>query len=203
MAPIQQTMAESFVAFDQIFQLIACDMPTIHSTANEPLTLSAVVNEPQINACQEIDQHCHITCAPSSKLNARNSFVIRRPSSYDIANSSRDDGIKYLKYGQDFLLECYASKQKPLLLYSKPKNPFADDNVFKTHGEMKQFVGLALHGASNNNADKSLASHATAMESIPSAFFLWRLYHIDPEQRYETIGENVPVCFIYVLTFIE
>jgi hypothetical protein len=192
---------KTYVAFDQIFQLIASDMPTIHSTMNEPLTLSVVVNEPHINACQEIDQHCGITCAPSSKLIARNSFVIRRPSSYGTAN--RSDGIEYLKYGQDFMLECYESKHKPLLLYSTPKNPFAacHDNVFKAHGEMKQFVGLALHGAPNNNADNSGTSRLT-MDSIPSAFFLWRLYHTDPEMRYETIGENVPVCFMYALTFI-
>lgn len=181
---------KTYVAFDQIFQLIATDMPAIHSTADEPLTLSVVVNEPHINACQEIDQHCGVTCAPSSKLIARNSFVIRRPSSYGTANS----GIKYLRYGEDFLLECCESKHKPLLLYSKPKNPFAacHDNVFKAHGEMKQFVGLALHAASKSND-----FGRSATESIPSAFFLWRLYHIDPEIRYETIGENVPVCFIY------
>lgn len=174
-------------------------MPTIHSTMSEPLTLSVVVNEPHINACQEIDQHCGITCAPSSKLIARNSFVIRRPSSNDTANSSGE----YLKYGEDFLVECYESKHKPLLLYSTPKNPFAacHDNVFKAHGEMKQFVGLALHAA-NNNADKSHTSHTT-VESIPSAFFLWRLFHTDPEMRYETMGENVPVCFELSFAFIR
>lgn len=203
LAPVQQTMAErTYVAFDQIFQLIACDMPTIHSATAplEPLTLSAVVNEPHINTCQEIDQHCGLTCAPSSKLIARNSFVIRRPmkrscNDNEISTATTDD-VEYLKYGQDFMLECYESKHKPVLVYSMPKNPFAacHDNVFKAHGEMKQFVGLALHDGANNNGDKS----SSGMESIPSAFFLWRLYHVDPEMRYETIGENIPVCPLFM-----
>lgn len=101
------------------------------------------------------------------------------------------------------MFECYGSgAQKPVFVYSMPKSPFAacHDNVFKAHGEMKQFVGLALHSV-NNNGDKSSTAETEA--STPSAFFLWRLYHIDPEMRYETIGENVPVCFIYAMTFID
>lgn len=113
----------------------------------------------------------------------------------EISTATTDD-VEYLKYGQDFMLECYESKHKPVLVYSMPKNPFAacHDNVFKAHGEMKQFVGLALHDGANNNGDKS----SSGMESIPSAFFLWRLYHVDPEMRYETIGENIPVCPLFM-----
>jgi hypothetical protein len=105
---------------------------------------------------------------------------------------------QYLKYGQDFMLECYESKQRPLLLYSSPQNPFGwscaasasstsahSDYVFKVHGEMKQSVGLALlKGQHSIDDDRS---------SIPSSFFHWRMYHINPDMRYETIGENIPV----------
>lgn len=178
-------------------------MPTISPSPTDPLTLSVIVNEPHINTCQEIDQHCGLSCAPSSKLIARNSFVIRHPikqqrwSCNDDSQTTSNNSIEYLKYGQDFMLECYESQHKPLLVYSKPKNPFAacHDNVFKAHGEMKQFVGLALHGGANNNGDKFACA---TTDSIPSAFFLWRLYHVDPEMRYETIGENVPVCMFYL-----
>jgi hypothetical protein len=193
LAPVQQPMVEkTYVAFDQIVQLIACDMPNIHSTAvaaaaiYEPLTLSVVVNEPHINRCREIDQFCGLSCAPASKLIARNSFVIRRPQHN---NSIGADG-KYLKYGQDFMLECYSCKDKSLRVYSMPKNPFVGlvDNVFKAHGEIKQFVGLAIQKINATDGKESM------MESIPSSFFHWRMYHINPEIRYETIGENIPVC---------
>jgi hypothetical protein len=199
LAPIQQTLVEkTYVAFDQTFQLIACDMPTSHSS--EPLTLSVVVNEPHINSCPDIDQNCGLSCASSpssSSLLARNAFIIRRPIMRSCnATTTTTDNIEYLKYGQDFMFECYGSAGKSVCVYSMPKSPFTacHENVFKAHGEMKQFVGLALHSDSNNG-DKSSAT--------PSAFFHWRLYHIDPEMRYETIGENVPVCIIYVMTFIE
>lgn len=222
MAPVQQPMVEkTYVAFDQIVQLIACDMPTIHSTTTvaaqarvQPLTLSVVVNEPHINSCQEIDQHCELSCAPSSKLTARNSFLIRRPvdnkqrQQYNNTKITTTDSIEYLKYGQDFSMECYASANKPLLVYSLPKNPFSsacNDNVFKVHGEMKQFVGLALQKANNNSENTTTMRHAMSIdESIPSAFFHWRLYHINPDMRFETIGENVPVCnrlWLFVLLF--
>jgi hypothetical protein len=205
LAPVQQPMVEkTFLAFDQIIQLIACDMPTIHSTipssssssslaqvpATVPahLTLSVVVNEPFINSCQEIDQHCELSCASLSKLIARNSFIIRRIQKHhtNATASNNEKRIEYLKYGQDFMLQCYGCKRMPLYVYSMPKNPFAarcHDNIFKAHGEMKQFVGLALQNANNNEE-----------EPIPSAFFHWRFYHTNPDMRYETIGENVPVC---------
>lgn len=88
------------------------------------------------------------------------------------------------------MFECYDSKQSPLMLYSSPKSPLEaghSDYVFKTHGEMKQSVGLALNQA---YAD---GERLTDAHSVPSNFFLWRLFHINPDIRYETIGENVPV----------
>ncbi len=199
LAPVQasQTVVEkTYVAFDQIVQLIACDIPAPHSPSNDPLILSTVANEPYINKCQEIDENCEITCAPSSSLIARNSFVIRRPTT-----ERTNDGVEYLKYGQDFMLECYESKEKPLLLYSMPKNPVitCHDNIFKAHGEMKQFVGLALHASHNNNGDVGPTTSRMTIETVPSAFFVWRLFHIDPELRFETIGENVLVGLSFIL----
>lgn len=91
------------------------------------------------------------------------------------------------------MLECYDSKQSPLMLYSSPKSPLEaghSDYVFKTHGEMKQSVGLALHKAHDDDDGERLKS---AYDSVPSKFFHWRLFHINPDIRYETIGENVPV----------
>lgn len=206
MAPSQLSARSTFVAFDQAIQLIACDMPNIHSTMNGPLALSVVVNEPHINRCQEIDQHCDVTCAPSSRPTVRNTFIIRaRPlrhrsqrqcSINEAANSeitatdSRSD-CQYLKYGQDFMFECYESKQKPLMLYSTPKSPLGHgDYVFKAHGEMKQSVGLAIQKAASESGEMFAVERDA---SLPSNFFQWRLFHINPDCRFETIGENIPV----------
>ena len=187
---------------------------------NEPLALSVVANEPNINECQEIDQQCGLSCAPSPQLIARNAFVIRHPinqqqkSQHDAffrttaANFNLQSSVEYLKYGQDFVLECYAAnkqqKHQPLLVYSMPKNPFASsmsNNVaFKSNGEMKQFVGLALqksHISGDNGKSMANRKHdalTSANESIPTAFFHWRFQHANPEMRYEMIGENIPVC---------
>lgn len=91
------------------------------------------------------------------------------------------------------MLECYEAKQKPLMLYSSPKSPFAhehSDYVFKANGEMKQSVRLALE----KFADGRIMDDAT-----PSKFFHWRLFHTDPEMRYETMGENIPVRWHYII----
>ncbi|XP_070490101.1 cilia- and flagella-associated protein 161-like [Chironomus tepperi] len=220
LAPIQQQplVEKTFIAFDQIVQLIACEMPTM-SPQNEPLALSVVANEPHINECQEIDQQCGLSCAPSSQLITRNAFVIRHPinqrqkSQHDAfysssaVNCNLQSSVEYLKYGQDFTLECYASNKQqrnPLLVYSMPKNPFASsmsNNVaFKSKGEMKQFVGLALQkshiSADNSKSMANMKHHALTStdESIPTAFFHWRIHHANPEIRYEMIGENIPEC---------
>ena len=221
LAPIQQQpmVEKTFIAFDQIVQLIACEMPKMNPQ-NEPLALSVVANEQHINECQEIDQQCELSCAPSSELIARNAFVIRHPinqpqkSQHDAffkssaANCNLQSSVEYLKYGQDFVLECYAAnkqqRNKPLLVYSMPKNPFASstsNNVaFKSNGEMKQFVGLALQkshiSADNGMSMTNIKHHALTStdESIPTAFFHWRIHHANPEMRYEMIGENIPVC---------
>lgn len=187
-------------------------MPNIHSTVADSgaLALSVVVNEPHINRCQGIDQHCDVSCSPSSTATVRNTFRIQNPSlrpkqemqqrqqcnANDATNSTITDtadnvsDCQYLKYGQDFMLECYESKQKPLMLYSSTQSSFAGGHsefVFKTHGEMKQSVGLALQKAN------FCGENSTDGQSIPSKFFHWRFYHINPEMRYETIGENIPV----------
>lgn len=219
LAPIQQQpmVENTFIAFDQIVRLIACEMPSMHSS-NDPLALSVVANEPHIIECQDIDQYCGLSCAPSSQLIARNAFVIRRPITQQLkpehdafAGTSRHShsSVEYLKYGQDFMLECYAvNKQthQPLFIYSMPKNPFASsasNNVaFKSNGETKQFVGLALQksrvSSNNGKSMTNIRTHdLTSMdESIPTAFFYWRFHHVDPDVRYEMIGENIPVCIL-------
>lgn len=206
LAPAQLSARTTFVSFDQAIQLIACDMPNIHPMS-VPLALSVVVNEPHINRCQEIDQHCDITCGPSPRPTVRSSFRIRKPpighqqrrwqcNANQAANSEitadiNSSDCQHLKYGQDFMLECYDSKQKPLMVYSSPKSPFAcnsHDYVFKANGEMKQSVGLALQKAGEKADDGRITDG-----SMPSKYFHWRIYHIDPEQRYETIGANIPV----------
>lgn len=208
----EQPMVEkTFIAFDQIVQLVACEMPNL-AGSDEPLALSVVANESHILETQEIDQHCDLSCAPSSQLIARNAFVIRRPINQQ-PNSCRNStntplSVDYLKYGQDFMLECHATanmhSQQPLLVYSMPKNPFTSNptnNVaYKSNGEMKQFVGLALQksniSADNGKSMTNMRHHdLTSMnESIPNAFFHWRIHHDNPEMRYEMIGENIPVC---------
>lgn len=193
LAPTQLS-AQTFVSFDQAIQLIACDMPNIHSTMNKPLALSVVVNEPHINFCQGIDQRCDITCAPTSRPTVRSTFIIRKPISMQRhrrqcnGRTAVDDSEKSLKYGQDFMLECYESVEKPLMLYSSPQSPFSSHSefLFKTHGETKQSVGLALQKASDACGDVDAST-------IPSKFFHWRFYHINPDLRYETTGENIPV----------
>lgn len=200
LAPAQLS-APTFVSFDQAIQLIACDMPNIHSTMNRPLALSVCVNEPHINFCQGIDQRCDITCAPSPRPVVRNTFIIRKPPTTmrqhqrqcninEPATDSSSD-CQHLKYGQDFTLECYESVVKPLMLYSSPKSPFSGSSefVFKVHGEMKQSVGLALQRA-NSDGEKPTTDNT----AIPLKFFHWRFYHINPDFRYETMGENIPVC---------
>jgi hypothetical protein len=189
LAPVQrQPLVErTFLAFGQTVQLIACDMPAI-LPGGQPLTLSVVVNEPHIDGCQAIDRHCELSCAPSSELVARNAFVIRQVQPHDAHLAA---AVEHLKYGQDFALECHGSR-RPLLVYSTPKNPLASHNVaFKVHGEMKQSVGLALQRA--NDGVKPTTSAALIDESIPTAFFRWRFHHTNPELRYETIGEKIPV----------
>lgn len=213
LAHAQLSAPTTYVSFDQAIQVIACDMPNIHSTMDRPLALSVVVNEPHINRCQEIDQHCEISCAPSARPSVRNSFIIRKPSlrhhrrqcnsngaanRSEIANDESADG-QYLKYGQDFMLECYESKQKPLMLYSSPKSPFTAGHsdyvaTFKVHGEIKQSVGLAMHrGADLNSGSSNGRPIIDDADTIPSKFFHWRLYHVNPDIRYETIGENIRV----------
>lgn len=102
------------------------------------------------------------------------------------------------------MLECYDSKQKPLLLYSSPNSPFTTFNTdskatFKVHGEAKQSVGLALLKADVVD-NESFCNGPKADDAMPSKFFHWRLYHINPDVRYETIGENIPVgILIHVL----
>jgi hypothetical protein len=206
LAPSQLSARSTYVAFDQAIQLIACDMPNIHSTMNGPLALSVVVNEPHINRCQEIDQHCDVTCAPSPRPMARNTFIVRaRPqrhrserlqsgcneatNSQITATGYSPSDCQYLKYGEDFALECYESRQKPLMVYSAPKSPLAADRgdfVFKSHGEMKQSVGLA-------RLESGEMSAKGREPSIPSNFFHWRLLHVNPDCRFETIGESIPV----------
>lgn len=196
LAPIQeQRMAEKlFIAVGQTIQLIACDM----AETSEPLTLSVVVNEPYINRCHEIDEHCGLSCAPSTRAIARNSFVVRRAIDRHALDKSSQSSTatEFLKYGQDIILECYGTdkQQRPILVYSMPRNPFASDQccdnnvVFKANGQAKQFVGLALQKLANNEMPTSSDA------SIPVAFFHWRFYHINPEIRFETMGENIPVC---------
>lgn len=207
LAPTQLSSSSTsvYVSFDQAIQLIASDMTKIHSNYT-PIALSVVVNEPHINRCQEIDQHCEMSAARSPKPTVRNTFIIRRPKQSTRqkhrCNTSEADS-QYLKYGQDFTLECYESKQRPLMLYSSPQSPLGcwpgspsaaasstmaqSDYVFKVHGEMKQSVGLALLKGQHSDERDDM------MMAIPSSFFHWRLYHINPDVRYETIGENIPV----------
>jgi hypothetical protein len=222
LAPAQLSSSTStYVSFDQAIQLIASDMPKIYSVGS-PMTLSVVVNEPNINSCQEIDQHCVLSCAYSpTKPTARNTFIIRRPfirkHRHRRCNSSTDDTMvniesdsQYLKYGQDFMLECYDSKQKPLMLYSSPQSPFGGaatsassaqyDYVFKVHGEMKQSVGLALLKERNFNDQHSKLFYDDDT-TIPSNFFHWKMFHINPEIRYETIGANIPVCLFSLILY--
>lgn len=87
------------------------------------------------------------------------------------------------------MLECYESRQKPLVVYSAPKSPLAagrGDFVFKSHGEMKPSVGLARLESGEMSAEGR-------EPSIPSNFFHWRLLHVNPDCRFETIGESIPV----------
>lgn len=88
------------------------------------------------------------------------------------------------------------------MLYSSPKNPFAGhrstDYVFKANGEMKQSVGLALQKA-NVGGEECTDGRIMDDESIPSTFFHWRLLHTNPQMRFETIGENIPVGWNYVI----
>lgn len=204
LAPAQLS-ARNFVSFNQAIQLIACDMPKIHSTMNRPLALSVVVNEPHINFCQGIDQRCDITCAPSPRPTIRNTFIIRKPpssmrqhrqqSNVNEAVTGNSSDCQHLKYGQDFTLECYESVTKPLMLFSSPKSIFTNSSEFefKAHGEMKQSVGLAVQKA-NSSGEKPTDA------LIPSKFFHWRFYHINPDFRYETMGENIPVCIAATIT---
>ncbi|CRK96161.1 CLUMA_CG009590, isoform A [Clunio marinus] len=215
LAPVQLSAPTTYVSFDQAIQLIAFDMPNIHSTTNGvPWALSVVVNEPHINRCQEIDQHCEITCAPSPQPAVRNTFIIRKPLTQQQRQNNVNDATNtkitadnvsdynYLKYGQDFMLQCYEFKQPEtsLMLYSSSKNPIAHNQaefVFKMNGEMKQSVRLAMQRA-NFNA-KNFSDEYFTNDTIPSKYFHWRLYHAHPEMRYETIGENIPVRLFILL----
>lgn len=215
-AQLSSSTTSVYVSFDQAIQLIASDMPKIHSDSHSPIALSVVVNEPHINRCQEIDQHCEMSCAHTPRPTARSTFIIRKPTmpptlvhrkQHRIVHRRCNNGptmpdSQYLKYGQDFMLECYESKQRPLMLYSSPQSPLGrcatavgatstssahSDYVFKVHGEMKQSVGLALLKGPNAD-DRDDDGNA-----ISSSFFCWRMYHVNPDMRYETIGENIPV----------
>lgn len=189
-------------------------MPNM-SGLDEPLALSIVANEPHIHKSQVMDQHCELTCAPAARLISRNAFVIRRLINHQPNRTNLQLTVEYLKYGQDLMLECHAANQhsEPLLVYSMPKNPFisnASNSVaYKSNGELKQFVGLALQksniGCNNGKSMVNMGHHdLTSMsESIPNAFFYWRFQHENPEIRYEMIGEKIPVCIIDQLEMYE
>lgn len=201
LANVQLTPPETYIKFDDIIQIWSSEKP---SFCEAPLALSLVVNEANINRCQEIDESSYVTCAPSIKSVVRNSFFIRRPNvrrnnysklsdnSKKLAENRDDD--KYLKYGQEFYLECYESKSKPLLIYSSPKSPL-DQNpnyIFKANGEVKQSVGLSLQ--QNLQTTNSINETDDSNTHTNISYCLWQCYHTNPDMRYETIGDYIPVC---------
>lgn len=213
LAPVQLSAPKTYVEFDAAIQLIASKMPNPISTL--PLALSIVVNEPQINSFQEIDRHCTVTCAPTSRPCTRNTFIIRHGSNKSVkqqqCTSINNKTSQFLKYGQEFSLECLASKQKPpLLLYSSVKSPFepTSNYVFKANGMIKQSVALGSPPPSPTTqlpiSSSSQLSQCTTRANVinennestapAGAFCLWRCYHTNPDLRFETIGESIPVC---------
>lgn len=128
-----------------------------------------------------------VTCGPADHSCIRNTFIIRLPHRISRESSVQNQsGDKYLKYGQKFYLEC---TDRPLLLYSAPKTPldFNPNCAFKVHGEIKQSVGLKLQDTAH------LGGNVEPNTKVPFTFCLWHCYHINPDVRFETIGDYVPV----------
>jgi hypothetical protein len=195
LAPVQLSPTKTYVEFDQVIQLIACYMPS--TTLNLPMALSvsSTILEPHINCCQGIDKNSTITCGSSKHPCIRNSFIIRLPAQqHDHHQHQTINNSQYLKYGQVFQLECSgnsnSSDNKPLLLYSSTKSPLEPNPnyLFKANGEIKQSVaiGSPLQQPSTNNVIN--------VESPAPSFCLWRCFHINPDERYESIGQFIPVC---------
>lgn len=218
LAPIQLSASKTFVEFDTTIQLIASEMPNFHPTSKLPLALSIVVNEPQINSFQEIDRHATVTCAPSQQSCIRNTFIIRHGYNNSVKQQQEppcaainNNASQYLKYGQEFSLECLESKQKPpLLLYSSVKSPFelTSNYVFKSNGMIKQSVALgsplllpsslhSLNSTRTNVINNNVESNPTG------ACCLWRCYHTNPDLRFETIGEFIPVCICFIFLILH
>ena len=208
LAPVQLSAPKTYVEFDAAIQLIASEMPNCHQSSTLPLALSIAVNEPQLNSFQEIDRHCTVTCAPSQRPCTRNTFIIRHGSNNSVKQQHctpiNNNASQYLKYGQEFRLECLASKQKPpLLLYSSVKSPFepTSNYVFKANGMIKQSVALGSPSLPSSSTQSPLLNTTRAnvindnsASSPAGAFCLWRCYHTNPDLRFETIGEFIPVC---------
>lgn len=210
LAPVQLTAPKTYVEFDAAIQLIACKMPNSISTL--PLALSIAVNEPQLNTFQEIDRHCTVTCAPTSRPCTRNTFIIRHGShkSAKQCSSINNNASQFLKYGQEFSLECLGSKQKPpLLLYSSVESPFepTSNYVFKANGMIKQSVALGSPTppppSSSQLTQSTTRANVGNANSPAGAFCLWRCYHTNPDLRFETIGESIPVCTCFLVWSID
>lgn len=158
-------------------------IPVCGSYPAAPLALSVVVNDQKINECQYINEDCDISIAPSYKACIRNSFKI---CSADAQNRER----QFLKYGQDFYLECLETDGLPLILYSSPKNVGTLDGgsnyTFKTHGEVHQTLGLT------KRFHNCFEFAEMKVPESPS-YCRWKCLHIQPNIRPETEGDSVPV----------
>lgn len=97
-----------------------------------------------------------------------------------------------LKYNQDFQLKCIDDDEnagRTFVLYSSSKIaglhnlPLYPVASYK-NGEINQTVGVCLRNPPIKDG---------CLPTIPPALFNWRCLHKQPNQRFESEGEPVPV----------
>ncbi|XP_037713441.1 cilia- and flagella-associated protein 161 [Drosophila subpulchrella] len=173
-APKQTIIFGAIVQLMPIYMNIS-DMDTSDLNA----ALSVVINEKVVRKSQSINEDCELTVAPSKRPCVRNSFKI-------VSGDGRDRTGENIKYGQRFQLQCMASEQDPIVLYSGPKRCNLQQGVNATYlshknGELNLNLGL-VHRTKINCPDND----------IPLAYTNWFCRHVDPKQRFESEGEDIP-----------
>ncbi|XP_017124399.1 cilia- and flagella-associated protein 161 [Drosophila elegans] len=168
------------IIFGAVVQLMPISMNISDmDTTDLNAALSVVINEKMVRKSQSINEDCELSVAPSKRSCVRNSFRI-------VSGDGRDRTGENIKYGQRFQLQCMASEHDPIVLYSGPKQCNLQQGVNATYlshknGEINLNLGL-VHRSKFTCPDND----------IPLAYTNWFCRHIDPKQRFESEGEDIP-----------
>jgi len=167
-APKQTIIFGAIVQLMPIYMNIS-DMDTSDLNA----ALSVVINEKVVRKSQSISKDCELTVAPSKRPCVRNSFKI-------VSGDGRDRTGENIKYGQRFQLQCMASEQDPIVLYSGPKRCNLQQGVNATYlshknGELNLNLGL-VHRSVSRKSRKCLGNNLILIFrklTVPTTIYPW------------------------------